>query len=185
LNNKLHVLGNAKFIIYVGTEKVSKNLETLFRAFSLCRHNVENLKLIKVGPPRRRQYLLKLAKELGIHKDVIWLDHVTDQELCYLYNISSALVIPSIAEGFSVPLIEAMACGTPVIASNRAACPEVVEDAGLLFDPYDENELSEKILKILYDEKLKSTLKKKGLERSRLFDPEIIAEEWLNTYGQL
>ena len=93
--------------------------------------------------------------------------------------------MPSLYEGFGFPVLEAMACGTPVITSNAASLPEVMGDAGILIDPSGEGELAGAIQSVLEDPSLRESLREKGLRRAKLFTWERCAEETLNLYRSL
>ena len=115
------------------------------------------------------EVIYSAARDLGIERHVVFPGFVPNADLPALYAGADLFVFPSLFEGFGIPLLEAMAAGTPVCASNVASIPEVVQDAGLLFDPGNAREIHETMSKLLKDRALSATLVKRGLVRSRLF----------------
>ena len=174
-----------KRLIYVGTEKPSKNLPLLFEAFARLRKSFgNNLELIKVGRPShgQRGSLVKLANTLGVENSIRWIDWVSDYDLVRLYNLADIYVQPSICEGFGMPVVEAMACGRPVIANNSSSLPEVVGDAGLLFDNSVEG-LMDSLYKVFSDLQIREDMGKRGRERVlNLFTPGRISKMMLVAY---
>src|SRR5712691_10807893 len=121
-------------VLYVGTEHPRKNLDALLRAFAQV---TSSAVLVKVSVPRHPQHeiLERLARSLGVASRVRSLEGVVGEDLPGLYGAADVLVLPSLTEGFGLPPLEAMACGTPVAVSNAGSLPDVVGNAGLLFDP--------------------------------------------------
>jgi glycosyltransferase involved in cell wall biosynthesis len=116
---------------------------------------------------------------------VHFLGRVSDEELVWLYNAAQVFVFPSFYEGFGLPPLEAMACGTPVIVSNVSSLPEVVGDAGLIIDPTDANDLTVAIWRLLSDQALREEMIDKGFRRAALFSWERAARETLELYRRL
>lgn len=136
-------------VLYVGSEDPRKNLPTLFRAFALARRQRNDLELIKVGAAHfdtERAKLNTLAAELGISDAVKFVGSVSDNDLSSLYSCSQVLVLPSWYEGFGLPVLEAMACGTPVVISDRTSLPEIGGPLALTVDPSAPDELAHAIL---------------------------------------
>jgi glycosyltransferase involved in cell wall biosynthesis len=161
------------YVLYVGSDDPRKNLRTLVRAFHLVKRQVGNVKLLKVGAPhflRERQQLLILIEELGLQEDVLFFDHVPDEDLPLFYNVADVFVLPSLYEGFGLPVLEAMACGTPVVVTNSASLPEVIGDAGCVARPSDVQELACQLQKVLREPEHRSCLRRAGEERARTFD---------------
>ena len=132
-------------VLYVGTEDPRKDVPTLLRAFARLRHRVPDALLVKVGDPAfadQRQRHLRLCADLGITGATRWIDAVTEEDLANFYNAAGAFAFPSPYEGFGFPVLEALACGTPVVAVNRTAIPELVGSAGTLVEPGDPDEFA-------------------------------------------
>lgn len=159
------------YFLYVGSEQPRKNFPALLRAFSRVRAENDRVRLLKVGAPelrRERKRAIALIQSLGIEQDVKFLGHV-GSELPLFYNVSDALVFPSLYEGFGFPPLEAMACGTATICSNSTSLPEVVGDAALLVDPQDEDALFEAMRLFTRDDRLRHRYEVEGLARSKRF----------------
>ena len=132
--------------------------------------------------PDIEQTLQKIAQ----YKDrIIITGYVPDEDLSAIYSGATAFVFPSLYEGFGLPILEAMQCGTPVISSNSTSLPEVVGDAGILVDPKDQDQLCQAMLDILNDDTLRETLKQKGLERAKQFSWEKCANETVEIYKKI
>ena len=135
-----HILGwDGDYVLFIGTMEPRKNLERLLSAFSVFRNGYEpECKLVIVG---RKGWLSggirRRLAEKGIERDVIFTGFLPDNVVISLMRAASVFVMPSLYEGFGLPLVTAMACGTPIAASNVGSIPEVIGAAGLLFDPFD------------------------------------------------
>jgi len=160
-------------IVYVGGISPHKNLDGLLRAVAQVTDSPWHLLL--VGDYAGDSFLgcyrevLELAKSLRLAERVTFTGYVPDANLLLVYNLATMLVLPSMSEGFGLPVIEAMACGLPVAASNRNSLPEIVGDAGLLFDPLSTTEMAAAIGRLLSDEPLRRALREKGLKRAESF----------------
>ena len=128
---------------------------------------------------------MNLANELGISDHLVWRDFVSEDELLQLYHTSTVTVIPSFLEGFSMPCLEAMSCGCPLIASNLSAIPETVGAGGLTLDPKDEEAWADAILRVLRDPSVARDLSRRGIERSKAFSAEQSAARTLRVYEEL
>jgi len=160
------------YILTLGTIAPHKNLITLVRAMKILRGAGElSLQLLVVGAKgNKTSNFLKAVRSLGLtDKDLRFLGFVPDEDLPMLYSGSSLFVLPSLYEGFGLPLAEAMACGVPVIASNASAIPEVVGDAGLLVPPTEPEAFAEAILRVRNDEGLRRAMIEKGLKQAAGF----------------
>jgi glycosyltransferase involved in cell wall biosynthesis len=158
------------FLLVLGRHDPHKNLARLLRAFARLT-NPEQL-LHFVGPHDRRYTpkLQQLALDLNISQRCRWTPWVSDTERLELLNRATALVIPSLWEGFGLPALEAMACGTPVLASTAGALPEVVGPAALPFNPIDLAEMAAAMAQIFSDAELVRQLARAGLERAAQFN---------------
>jgi glycosyltransferase involved in cell wall biosynthesis len=175
------------FILFVSTIEPRKNVPNLLRAFRLLLDNYHpQAKLVLVGEKGWLfEDVFELADTLKLNEDALFLGRVTTEELLWLYNSAQALVQPSLYEGFGLPPLEAMACGTPVVTSNVSALPEVVGDAGVLVDPHDVDALAVAIWRILGDEQLRASLIEKGFRRAAVFSWDKAAQETLSLYHSL
>jgi glycosyltransferase involved in cell wall biosynthesis len=151
------------YILAIGSADPRKNITTLVQAYAQLPAD------------------LKTAYQLAI----VFLMHVPDEDLVLLFNGASLFVFPSLEEGFGLPPLEAMACGTPCVAANNSSIPEVVEDAAVLFDSDDPRALSETIAKVLRDDELRYELTKKGLKRATYFSWEKCALDTIAAYKQV
>ncbi|MBM2826407.1 MAG: glycosyl transferase group 1, partial [Dehalococcoidia bacterium] len=129
--------------------------------------------------------LVSLAGDLGVEDKIAFLGEVPEEELPLFYNTADVLALPSIYEGFGFPALEAMACGTPVVASNRTSVPEVVGDGGILIDPTKPEEWAEQISRVLSDTALAQGLKERAIKRAAQFTWEKTAEETLEVYRRI
>lgn len=159
------------FLMYAGNVKPHKNLERLIDAFVMIRHDgYGDLKLLITGSEISKYTELRRAvHRYNLHKHVRFLGYQSEKTLAALYRLASVFVFPSLYEGFGLPPLEAMASGTPVVASNVSSLPEVVGDAAVLVNPYDPRSIAEGIQKVLVDQSLRETLIKKGAIQARSF----------------
>ena len=170
---KFRLPADVPLILYVGGISPHKNLQGLLRALALAA--AAPWHLVLVGDYAKDSFfgcyseVLALARSLGLADRVTFTGYVSDPDLVVLCNLATMLVLPSLSEGFGLPVIEAMACGLPVAASNRNSLPEIVGDAGLLFDPLVPAEIADAIARLLGDAALRSRLRAKGLERAERF----------------
>ncbi|MBI4379492.1 MAG: glycosyltransferase family 4 protein, partial [Nitrospinae bacterium] len=128
------------------------------------------LKLVLGGKRDKFVPLLEeLVNNLGIGDNVIFTDFIKDEDLPYLYSGAEIFVYPSLYEGFGLPVLEAMACGTPVICSDTTSLPEVVGDSGMLIDTRDAKNIAYALITLLKDNKKREILKEKGITRAKEF----------------
>ncbi len=123
-----------------------------------------------------------MIEELKIEKDVKFLGYLTQEDLRTVFSSATLFAFPSLYEGFGIPILEAMACGTPVITSNVSSMPEVAGDAAKLVDPLDVEDIKEAIKSLLENEDEREALTKKGLKRASEFSWEKCARETLEVY---
>jgi len=175
------------FILHVGLLRPRRNILTLLKAFNKLRSEYGvKVKLVLVGPAGyKSDELFHFIAKHDLKKEVIQLDYVSDKGLLYMYNAAEMLVYPSLYEGFGLPTMEAMACGTPVLASNVQPMLEIVGDGGIFFDPYNVTEMSQKMYSVLTDDNLKLELKEKALVRTRDFGWEMNAKRTRKIYYEL
>jgi glycosyltransferase involved in cell wall biosynthesis len=159
-----------KFILFVGNLKPHKNLQRLVRAME----KIEEWSLVIVG---RGEESIEESTQVRV------LRTVADRDLAQLYRRSSAVVLPSLYEGFGLPPIEAMRCGVPIVVSNIASLPEVCGDAAEYVDPYDEADICRGIVRVLTDAKRRDELILKGKERSNLFSSDKVAVSYRELFS--
>ncbi|MBL7133471.1 MAG: glycosyltransferase family 4 protein [Phycisphaerae bacterium] len=152
-----------RYLLHVGSGKPHKNIPRLLEAFAALGADCE-LRLVFTG--QARPAMEKQIRKLRLADRVSFVGVLDDEALSAHYRGAAALVLPSLCEGFGLPALEAMACGTPVVASNVASLPEVVLDAALLVDPYDVRSIAHGIRRIVEDQDLRKTLVQKGLRRA-------------------
>lgn len=174
------------FFLFVGTLEPRKNLPALIKAYALVRQRHQAVgapKLVLVGS---RGWLCEdifaLVDQLGLSEDVCFLGPVGREDLVGLYNAATALVFVSLYEGFGLPALEAMACGTPVIAANVSSLPEVVGDAALLVSPHDVEDIALAMGRLVCDAELRQEWRRRGLARAEQFSWERAARETLAVY---
>jgi glycosyltransferase involved in cell wall biosynthesis len=148
----LNQLGFSKpFVLYVGGFETKKDVATLLRAVARIAQLGDDVELVLAGASMTGRLPLEdLTAKLGIASSVHWIGVVEDDELPALYRASHCFVFPAVAEGFGLPVLEAMACGTPVIAARAAALPEVIGNGGLMFAPGDDAELAALLRDVLH-----------------------------------
>lgn len=172
------------YLLFVGTVQPRKNLEFLIEAFAETKQDKLDL-LIAGKPGWLYEEIYNAPKRLGVEGKVKFLGYVDLQLLPSLYSGATALVFPSLYEGFGLPLLEALACGCPVIAANSSSIPEVVGEAGLLFKPNDKKDLVKKIKLLIKDNKLSSALVKKGQVQLKKFDWEVTARQTIKLFEKV
>jgi glycosyltransferase involved in cell wall biosynthesis len=181
---------SSPFILHVGGLQKSKNIGRLLSAFRvLLSEYKEDIALVMVGVEPmffRREYkcLINNIRKLDLDSKVTILGYLPDSELIALYNRAVVLVHPSLCEGFGLTPLEAMACGTPVVVSNKSSIPEVVGDAGIYIDPHQPGDIARGMHQIIENEQLRNQLREKGLRRARLFSWKYAAEKTLGVYSQ-
>jgi glycosyltransferase involved in cell wall biosynthesis len=176
------------YILSVGSIQPRKNLSRLIAAYSSLRHAQPGVKLPKLVLAGKRAWLydetLRTISELEVGNSVILTGYVPSAHLPALYSGALCFVYPSYFEGFGLPPLEAMKCGSAVIVGNRTSLPEVVGDAAVLVDPFDVEEIASAMEKVIGDSGLRSQLRAKGLEQAKLFDWRETARKTLAVYQQ-
>ncbi len=167
-------LNQPPYFLYVGRHDRYKNLHRLISAFSIFQNQIPNrqdyqLWIAGISDRRYTPHLQAQVRELEISHLVKFLDYVTYNELPNLIRGAIALVFPSLWEGFGLPVLEAMACGTPVISSNLSSLPEVIGDAGISIDPYNVKAIADAMQAVEESANLRSELKQLGLLRAKKF----------------
>ena len=173
---------NKRILLNVGTENKNKNIERLIRVFHRLQKRFEDLMLIRVGPTSNE--ITDLIAKLDLAKKVLRVGFIEGYPNLY-YNAADIYVCSDLLGGFGMPNLEAMASGCPVVSSKTGAFPEVVEDAGLLFKPRDEDDIFEKIFTLLENSKLRKEYAQKGLKRAKLFSWKKMAQETIKVYAKV
>ena len=175
------------YLLSVGTLEYRRNMHRLVEAFHMLKQEQKTLdhKLVLVGNKGESwQIIFEAIDKLDLRDDVRWLGHVPFHELPALMNGAEAFVYPSTYEGFGLPPLEAMACGTPVVSSRASSLPEVIGDAGVLFDPHDVEAMAAALHAVLTSDRLRNELRIKGLTRARRFSWQRTAELTLSAYAE-
>lgn len=172
------------FILTVGTLEPRKNFTGLIEAYALMRDKGRKL-VIAGGEGWLYDEIFARVEQLGLEGKVIFPGFVADEDLPALYNLAELFVFPSLYEGFGLPPLEAMACGTPVITSDRPSLPEVVGEAGFMVEATDSQGLAEAMERVLMDEDLRREMGEKGLKQAEKFTWEAAAEKLLEVYKRL
>lgn len=171
------------YILYAGRLQARKNLVRLVEAYSRLRRKGVEEKLVLVGKQDwQADTILECVRKNKLESDVMFLGYVPGEDLPYLYNAAKLFVFPSIFEGFGLPVVESMACGTPTITSQGSSLQEIVGDAALLVDPLSVDSIADAMEKVLQDAALRKSLGEKGLIRSREFSYRAAAEKTLAVY---
>ncbi|HRY82775.1 MAG TPA: glycosyltransferase family 1 protein [Candidatus Moranbacteria bacterium] len=178
-----------KYILFLGTIEPIKNITRLLEAFKIFKE-----KCLKSGGKCQHKLILagkngwlageykQIVKDLGIAKDVIFTGYIIGDELVPLFKNAEFFVMPSLYEGFGMTVLEAFATGTPAIVSNVSSIPEVAGEAAYFVDPMNTEEISEAMMKLAMDDKLRYDLRQKGFKQVEKFDWEKTAKETLEVY---
>jgi len=183
-NDKSPRIVTEPYILFTGQRLGYKNFNILLQAYAKSKRLVSEYKLVCFGGERICNEERQRISSLGLTDKVI--HHFgSDEVLANLYAHAAIFVYPSLYEGFGIPLLEAMHCRCPILASNTSSIPEVVGDGGLYFDPNDEDALSASIEQILSDSTLRNDLVRRGIEREKKYSWDACARETLEFYAFL
>jgi glycosyltransferase involved in cell wall biosynthesis len=175
------------YLLFVGSVEPRKNLLRLLEAFALARREANRARLVIVGA--RNAWIDSpvgaAVERLGLGDWVRFTGYVAEADLPALYNGAAGFAFPSLYEGFGLPVLEAMACGTPVVTSNVSSLPEVAGDAALLVDPCDTEALARSLQGLLTDADLRADLRERGLRRAALFSWGRTARETVEVYRKV
>jgi len=169
-----------EFLLYTGVWRYHKNLPRLIEAFAILKQkkNIDISLVITGKPDPDYPETKEKVKELNLTDDVIFTGLVDEEELIHLYNAANIYVFPSLYEGFGLPPLEAMKCGTPVVASNSSSIPEICgEGNAIFFDPYNVDDMAEKIEKVYRDADLQAELIEKGMAHASRFTWQITGQK--------
>jgi glycosyltransferase involved in cell wall biosynthesis len=174
-----------QFLLYVGTLEPRKNLLTLLEAYSKIANTVGVPLIVGGGKGWMYDAVFKRLESLGLQDKVHFVGYLEEQDLPLWYAAATVFVFPSIYEGFGMPPLEAMACGTPVVTSNTSSLPEVVGDAGLMVSPTDTDALADALLRMLQDEALRQACRERGIQQAQRFSWHVTAQKTRNVYEQV
>lgn len=177
---------DSPYILYLGTLEPRKNIPVLIKAFHSVSHKLSGIKLVIAGGRGwKSDNVFSLVDDLAMTEKVIFTGYVAEEDKPALYSCAEVFVFPSLYEGFGIPPLEAMACGTPVICSNTSSLPEVTGDAGVLIDPSNEEELAYEIERLMDDRSERETLSHKGIIQAGKFRWKDSAQTILDIYQDL
>lgn len=173
----------AHFVLHVGTIEPRKNLSRLLDAFQPLLTDWPDLKLVLIGQKGwLYQPFFERLQALGLTEQVIFPGYVAEADLAAIYQLATVFAFPSLYEGFGLPPLEAMACGTPVVSSHSSSLPEVIGQAGLLVEPTDSRALYQAIHRLLSDEALRADLRQRGLAQAQRFSWQKAVAELVAAY---
>lgn len=174
------------YVLHVGIPAPRKNVVRLVEAFAGLHERLPEYRLVLVGRSAKHMPEVAAAVDrLGLADSVSLIGHVRDDDLPAIYGAASLFVLPSLYEGFGLPLLEAMACGTPIACADATSLPEVAGDAAVLFDPLDVPAMTAAMARVLTEPQLAQTLSRRGLERVRDYSWERTAEKTIDVYRQV
>lgn len=185
LLNKYELKKN-EYFLFIGTLEPRKNIETILEAFSQTGLQKKGFKVVLVGQ-RGWGYksIVERINNLNLNDSTIITDYIPKNDVVLLMNGAQSFVYPSYYEGFGLPVLEAMACGIPVITSNSSSLPEVVGDCGIMTNPSDYKQLAFHMLELVNKPKLHARLSEKSLKRAKIFTWENSAEKLLDIYEEM
>ena len=182
-------LGENPYLLYVGNIEPRKNLSVVISAYTEMVKSTEltaKPRLVIAGADSGLcNDIFALPARLGLSQRVSFIGPVSDEELPSLYAGASVFLFPSLYEGFGLPVLEAMACGTPVITSSVTSLPEIAGDAAVVIDPVNTRELMDAMIRVLTNEALAKELRQRGLDRARRFTWEETARQTLEVYKKV
>lgn len=188
IGQKLSKLGiDSKYFLFVGERRPHKNLVRIIEAFQIFKqHGFDDYKLVIIGK-KYGSYSEPEQKieRLNLNENVILKGYVSDEELALYYQGAEAFLFTSLYEGFGIPILEAMRCGTPVITSNISSLPEVAADAALCINPVSSSAIAEAMERLVLHPELKINLTTKGLKRAKMFSWQQAAEQTLAVYQEV
>lgn len=179
-----------KFLLYIGTLQPRKNIPVLIEALNILRekYNLRDIKLVITGNRKAHNFDPKIdevIKKYSLQKSVIFTGWIDEEDKPALYKLARCFVFPSLYEGFGIPIIEAMAAGTPVVSSNKSCLPEVGRNGAVYADPKNPEEFAQKIHEILSDENLRNNFIEKGTKIAKSYTWQKNAEKTLEIYENL
>lgn len=186
VRRKYSIPESCRYLLCVGTLEPRKNISHLIKSFAnlIISEKINDLFLVVTGAMgwSYDNIFNEIDYTVGAREKIILTGYVDDDDLSPLYTGAMAFIFPSLYEGFGLPPLEAMQCGTPVITSNTSSLPEIVGDAGIMIDPHDTDSLCDAILKVYKSEKLRNEMSRRSIERAKLFSWERCVNEIVAAY---
>ena len=174
-----------RFLLFLGTLEPRKNLERLLEAFTASRSIIPHSLVISGAVGWKTKEFFNKLKGSAIENRIQLTGFVDREDIPTLMSLADVFIYPSLYEGFGLPVLEAMACGTPVITSNTSSLPEVTGNAAFLVDPYSSDSISNAVKTLVLDEERKTLMRERGLKRAGEFNWEKAARETLQVYRQV
>jgi glycosyltransferase involved in cell wall biosynthesis len=176
-----------KFVFWVGDFRPEKNLPFLIQAWARLRSRLSDTPTLVLAGSQTGQYkaIREEVRRRDLEQAILFPGFIRDDDLAALYSAATLFVFPSLYEGFGLPPLEAMACGTPCVVSNSSSLPEVTGPAALLFNPTSLESLEDGVIRLLTDPDLYETLREEGLRQSALFPWSRAADETLSVYRSI
>ncbi|MEM3342011.1 MAG: glycosyltransferase family 1 protein [Thermoplasmata archaeon] len=184
VRRKIGLAPSDEYILFVSNMKPVKNVKGLIKAFFIIRNTIPH-RLVIVGRPAPNSEPYRLAEFLGVDKRILFTGYLTDREVAALYKGASVLALPSIFEGFGLPVLEAMAYGVPCVWGRATSLPEVAGDVGIGVDPFNPSDIARGLIRSIKDSKFRQDTIRKGLERAKIFSWEKCAGETLKVYREV
>ncbi len=172
-----------KYILYVGVIEKRKNIYTITKVADEFLISNPEIKFVMIGRPGYGSG--QILDEVKKRQNIIYLNHISDLDLVYIYNLAAVFIFPSFYEGFGLPPVEAMQTGVPVVASNTSSLKEILEGSAILIDPFDYKSFSSEIKRLLNDQKYCEEWREKGLAGSRKFNFAKSAEELVKLFNSV
>ncbi|MBN1314734.1 MAG: glycosyltransferase family 4 protein [Anaerolineales bacterium] len=182
---KLSLTSGTSYLLYVGNEQPRKNLCVLLSALAKLKREGHRVQLIKVGGAggeRWRQRFLAEVQQRQLGRDIMLVGYIPEADLPLFYNSADLFVTSSLIEGFGLPALEALACGTPVICSHAGSLPEIVGDAAFLIDPRDSDSFASTIALVLDDPLRRQEMSERGLAQAAKFTWDKTVEQMIRVY---
>lgn len=173
---------NEPYILFVGNRKKHKNLEILLRGFSKIKDKMPHYLVIAGSKDKEKDEIDILVEKLNLQQRVIQYVRPSDEIILNLYKFADLFIFPSLIEGFGLPPCEAVSMGCPVILSDIPVLKEIFGDSGFYFNPYDENDLADSILKVIFNSNLKNQILLNQKKRIEIFSKEKIIEEYIKLF---
>jgi len=179
----------SEFLLSLGVLEPKKNTERIILAYARLKEEIANLPKLVIAGSRaygwKNSSLFQLIKRLKLEEQVLFPDKIEQKDLPAVYHSALLFLYPSLYEGFGLPVVEAMACGTPVITSNVSSLPEVAGDAAILVNPYSVSEIAQAMKEVLLNDRKREEMREKGIKNAQRFSWQKSAQELLNFFEEV